>query len=49
MNDMDIFDINSTKMDALNLDTCENPRNLLITSEVTSYQRKKIREPIKKI
>ena len=47
MYNMSIFDINSTKVEAFNLGTCENPRNISITSEVTSEERKKIRGSIK--
>ena len=45
---MSIFDINSTKVEAFNLGTCENPRNILIANEVTSEERKKLEEVLKK-
>ena len=45
---MSIFDINSTKVEAFNLGTCENPRNISIASEVTSEERKKLEEVLKK-
>ena len=48
MHDMSIFDINSTKVEAFNLGTCENPKNISIASEVTS-EEKKIRRNIEKI
>ena len=48
MHNMSIFDINSTKVEAFNLGTCENPKNISIASEVTSEERKKLEEILKK-
>ena len=48
MHNMSIFDINSTKVEAFNLSTCENPRNISIASEVTPEERKKLEEVLKK-
>ena len=45
---MSIFDIKSTKVEAFNLGICENPRNISIASEVTSEERKKLEEVLKK-
>ena len=43
MHDMNIFDINSTKVEIFNLGTYENPRHILIASEVTPEEKKKTR------
>ena len=42
MHNMSIFDINSTKVEAFNLGTYENPKNISIASEVTSEEIRKL-------
>ena len=48
MHDMNIFDINSTKVKIFNLGTCEKLRHILISSEVTPKERKEIEEILKR-
>ena len=48
MHNMSIFDINSTKVETFNLGTYENPKNISIASEVTSEERKKLEEILRK-
>ena len=43
-----IFDINSVQTELFNLDTCENPKNILITSNLTLDERIKMKEILKK-
>ena len=42
--DLSIFDISSTKTNAFNLGTPENPKEILIASEVTVEEREKLEE-----
>ena len=48
IHNMSIFDINSTKVEAFNLGTCENTKNISIASEVTSEERKRLEEVLRK-
>ena len=44
LHDLSIFDINSTKTNAFNLGTPESPKEVLIASEVTTEERKRLEE-----
>ena len=38
---MHMFDINSVQTESFNLGTCDNPKNILIASDLTPEERKK--------
>lgn len=44
LHESSIFDISSTRTTAFNLGTLENPKEILIASEVTSEEREKLEE-----
>ena len=45
---MHMFDINSTQTEAFNLDTTDNPKNILLAFDLTHDERVKMKETIKK-
>ena len=48
LHDLCIFDINSTKTNTFNLGTVENPRKVLIASEITIEERKNLEDVLMK-
>ena len=45
---MHIFDINSMQTESFNLGTTDNPKNILLASDLTHDEREKIKEIIKR-
>ena len=45
---MHMFDINSSQTESFNLGTCDNPKNILITSNLTPDERIKMEETLRK-
>ena len=45
---MHMFDINSTQTESFNLGTHENPKNILIASDLTPEEREKMKEVLLK-
>ena len=45
---MHIFDIKSVQIELFNLGTCDNPKNILITSSLILEERLKMKETLKK-
>ena len=45
---MHMFDINSMQTESFNLGTSENPKNILITSDLTPKESEKMKEAIRK-
>ena len=45
---MHIFDINSMQTESFNLGTSDNPKNILIASNLTLEEREKMKETLRK-
>ena len=45
---MHMFNINSVQTESFNLGTCDNPKNILITSSLTLEERLKMKETLRK-
>ena len=45
---MHIFDINSTQTESFNLGTIDNPKNILLASDLTHDEKEKMKETLKK-
>lgn len=45
---MHMFDINSVQTEPFNLGTCDNPKNILLASDLTPDEREKMKEIIKR-
>ena len=47
-NFMYMFDINSTQIESFNLGTIDNPKNILLASDLTHDEKEKIKEILRK-